>query len=254
MRIGGRSMRRVQHNEQDATVQARSLHRVRAMWRTLSTSDVALERDGVVIVAADPGLSTSGWTGVVVLDGAAVVTTPPALLDRVSDALSAVDDVARLTSRDFIADRFGRLEEARGPALLAYGDVAPTSSGTVVGPVDVRDRLVDEVLAGTTTEERDESGLAETESGVFVAVAGDRPVAASGFRVWPERVAHMTVLTVSTHRGRGFGRAAASAALGAAAAADFVFQWRAVETNTGSIALAATLGLEPRGRQFSFRI
>jgi GNAT superfamily N-acetyltransferase len=224
------------------------------MWRTLSTSDTAFEREGVVIVAADPGLSRPGWTGVVVLGGAAVVTTPPALLDRVSAALAPVDDVALLTSRDFMAARFGKLEESRGPAVLAYGDVAPESSGTVAGPLDVGDRLVGEVLAGATADERDESGLAETESGVFVAVAGDRPVAASGFRLWPEQVAHMSVLTASTHRGRGFGRVAASAALDAASAADFVFQWRAVGTNVASIALAATLGLEQIGRQFSFRI
>jgi hypothetical protein len=225
------------------------------MWRSLSTSETAFEDEGVVIVAAeDTWLSPPGWVGVVALGDAAVVATPPMLFDRVEAALGSIDDVALLTSPEFMAARFGMLGNSRGPAVLAYGDVPPASSGSVMGPLAVTDRLVEEVLAAATAEERDESGLAHTDSGVFVALDNSQPVAASGFRRWPEGIAHMSVLTASTHRGRGFGVAAASPALGHASSSGLVFQWRAVTTNAASIAIAATLGLAPVGRQFSFRL
>ncbi len=232
----------------------RSKHRVVDLWRVLSRSGTAFENEGVVVVAADDHeLSPRGWIGVVTLDDAGVVATPRRFLHRVEAVVSSIDDPALLTSPDAMSTRFGGLAGSLGPALLAYGDVPPAPSGPVVGPLSVTDRLVEEVLADATPQEREESGLAGSHSGVFVAVHRRRPVAASGYCQWPERIAHISVLTAATQRGLGFGAAAASAALRHASSVDLVFQWRAAETNRASIALAAKLGLHPLGRQFSLQ-
>jgi GNAT superfamily N-acetyltransferase len=230
-----------------------STRRVIDMWRSFATSETAFENEGVVVVAADDHrLSPRGWVGVVVLGDAAVVATPRRLVERVETALASVSDLASLTSPESISASFGTLVGSRGPALLLYGDVAPPSSGAVVGPLAVTDRRVEEVLAGAATEEREESGLALVDSGVFVASDGGRAVSASGWRIWPAGIAHMSVLTASTHRGLGYGLAAASAALQRASTSGLVFQWRAAETNAASIALGTKLGLAVLGRQFSF--
>jgi L-amino acid N-acyltransferase YncA len=81
-----------------------------------------------------------------------------------------------------------------------------------------------------------------------------RPAALSGWREWPQQVAHMSILTASTHRMMGLGSDCARAALGAARDAGLLPQWRAAEGNVASVTLATGLGLQRVGRQVSIRL
>lgn len=76
-------------------------------------------------------------------------------------------------------------------------------------------------------------------------------MAAAGYRLWPRRTAHLSVLTAPAARGRGLARTVASAAVAHALAADLLPQWRA--RPPASRRVAAALGFEELGAQLSLR-
>ncbi|MFE0653731.1 GNAT family N-acetyltransferase [Streptomyces sp. NPDC059534] len=76
-------------------------------------------------------------------------------------------------------------------------------------------------------------------------------VAGAGYRNWPRRTAHISVLTAPEARGRGLARITASAAVAHALAAGLVPQWRA--RPPASRRVDAALGFEERASSFPSR-
>ncbi|MEO3874036.1 GNAT family N-acetyltransferase [Nonomuraea sp. B12E4] len=77
-------------------------------------------------------------------------------------------------------------------------------------------------------------------------------ISGCGYRPWVDTVAHLSVLTASHRRGRGYARMAASAAAADALDRGLVPQWRArVEA---SRRVARALGFRQLGRQVSLRL
>lgn len=228
--------------------------RVRALWRDLMVAPDGFTQPGAMVVAA-PGhrAAPPGWVGVVEILGAVVVAAPPELVDTLRMRVADAPSVQALTDAAASRDVLGPIAAVLGPAVLFYGDAASAArSGHVVGPLALSDDRVQAVLASATPVEVVESGLADTTSGVWLALSDDgTPAALCAWREWPHRVAHICVVTATAHRGRGHAAAAASAALDAACADSMLPQWRAAETNVASAALAARLGLHPVGRQLS---
>ena len=68
-------------------------------------------------------------------------------------------------------------------------------------------------------EDVEESGIGEITSPAFGVWERGEVVAAAGYRDWPLGTAQLSVLTAAGARGRGLGRAAASAAVEHAIAA-----------------------------------
>lgn len=87
---------------------------------------------------------------------------------------------------------------------------------------------------------------------IFVALEGEQPLAASGYRRWPGGIAHMGVVTTPAARRRGLGRKASLAGAGHATDQGLLVQWRSLWSNDASRQLGQTLGLSHCGRQFSF--
>lgn len=145
-----------------------------------------------------------------------------------------------------------------GPALLFYGRgtiTAAARTGSVIGPLEIDDPRVQSVIEEATPAERDEADIEETTSGVYVGVTPEgTPAAACAWREWPHRVAHMSVLTATSHRGLGYGASTARIALAEAVGAGLLPQWRAAHWNEASIALARRLGLVLLGHQYSLRL
>ena len=143
-----------------------------------------------------------------------------------------------------------------GPARLYYGAAtSPSPEPATLGPLPVDDPRVRSVLADATDEERGESAIDETTSGVFLAVAVDgAPAAAAAWTVWPQGVAHICVLTARAHRGTGTAFAAAHRALTEAVDVGLLPQWRVRKGNLASIALAERLGMHHVGDQYSIRL
>ncbi|WP_228541960.1 GNAT family N-acetyltransferase [Nocardia sp. XZ_19_369] len=146
--------------------------------------------------------------------------------------------------------------EVRGPAVLAYSSVELFRPVTVGAKAFERlppeDAALGEFLSSAGEADRDESGLDEITSSAFVVRSAGAVASAAGYRVWPNRTAHVSVLTASDRRGRGLARVAASAAVEHALGQGLVPQWRARTTESRRV--AAALGLRELGAQLSFRL
>ncbi|MFF3585657.1 GNAT family N-acetyltransferase [Streptomyces sp. NPDC002387] len=189
------------------------------------------------------------------LGDAAVVTAPTepsAALVR--DGLEALP-MAAVTDADAVREVLP-VAEVLGPATLSY--VSPDAF--LPAPPGPRLRGNSPVTtlhfetwrrpwARTTPGE---AALGEITSPAFVMRVGGRVVAAAGYRSWPGRVAHLSVLTDPAWRGRGFARVAASAAVTHAFAAGLLPQWRA--RPLASRRVAAALGFRELGAQLSIKL
>ncbi|MFI5714268.1 GNAT family N-acetyltransferase [Nocardia sp. NPDC051750] len=196
-----------------------------------------------------------GWAGFIVLQGRAIVTAP-----NPTAAAAIRGAVAKLSVEDLVdPELLGRalpLEEVLGPATLAYIDgrdfrAAPPGAVQVDRlPAEHSDLHRLENLAGE--HQTEESGLREITSPAFTIRICDEVVAAAGYRTWPSRTAHMSVLTAPEYRGRGLARLTGSAAVAHALDAGLLPQWRARATQSKRVAFA--LGFRELGTQLSVRL
>ncbi|MFD0628405.1 GNAT family N-acetyltransferase [Streptomyces sanglieri] len=101
-------------------------------------------------------------------------------------------------------------------------------------------------------EDAGEAALDEITSPAFVLRDHGQVVAAAGYRAWPRRTAHISVLTAPEARGQGLARVTGSAAVAHALSAGLLPQWRA--RPAASRRVAAALGFEELGSQLSFEV
>ncbi len=231
------------------------MFQVRKMWRELTTAGLGfLDVDLVYRSTDSHRAAPEGWVAIVRLGWQVVVAGPGDQLDRI-DSNTRQSFPTQLLSVEHLAE-FVCPRHTLGPARLYYGAStgAPPSTATI-GPLAVDDARVRAVLADATDDERGESAIDDTTSGVFVALTADgAPGAVAAWRVWPHEVAHVSVLCARTHRRTSVGFAAAHRAITAAVAAGLLPQWRVKEDNLPSIALAERLGLRHLGDQLSIRL
>ncbi|MGP4096194.1 GNAT family N-acetyltransferase [Nonomuraea sp. KM90] len=205
-----------------------------------------------VAVSPESWMCPPGWSGIVTLDGAILAVVPrPGLVEPVRErllahlgsgaGLAALTDLAGPSAGDVL-----------GPAALAYldkADFVPAPAQAESLPPGHGDVLA--LVASVPEEDAQESGLDETTSAAYVVRDGREVVAAAAYRPWLDTAAHVSVLTATTHRGRGLARAVASAAVADALANGLLPQWRArVEA---SRRVARALGFREHGEQISLR-
>jgi hypothetical protein len=265
-----------------------TLDLARPLWCTLADVPVAVPPSGVsVVVSPSSKLCPPGWCGVVTLGPSAIATVPTASLKPVveaalghlptSDMTDAHQVRAALPARSFL-----------GPAALAYLDPAdftppstPTSavpasgvrsvvasvvpasgaqplpaSGTPPLPASGAPLLaasgVAALVASVSADDAGESGLDEITSSAFVLSQDGVVVAAAGYRRWPTGVAHLSVLTAPSHRGRGMAHTVAGHAVADALSHGLFPQWRARPLASRRVARA--LGFHELGAQLSFEV
>ncbi|MEV4638991.1 GNAT family N-acetyltransferase [Actinoplanes sp. NPDC049548] len=228
--------------------------RARALWAGLAGVPVYFTPGEVTVVTAPASeLCPPGWAGIVALGDAAIATLP-APAESVAEALRRIP-VAEIADPDRVRRELP-VEEILGPAVLAYLDVSAfrPASGPPAERLPAGHRDVRALIAGVPASDAGESGLDDIDSAAFVvrAPGGGRVIAAAGYRRWPSRVAHLSVLTATGARGRGDGRAAASAAVRDALAQGLLPQWRA--RPAASRRVAAALGFRDLGSQLSIRL
>ena len=107
-------------------------------------------------------------------------------------------------------------------------------------------------LALVPEDDRDEASIDECTSPLACIRADGMIVAAAGYRVWLDDVAHISVLVAPDHRGAGLATTVARAATEHAFAHGFVAQWRA--RPAASQAVARKLGYVELGQQISIRL
>jgi GNAT superfamily N-acetyltransferase len=222
------------------------------LWRTLAGREDAFAAGSRHVTRGSRGFSPPGWIGVVRLGDAVVIEAADAADEDVSTLLSLEDP----TDPDAVDDALAPAERL-GPAELAYLDGAATS-GIPDAALDVHlDRQPVRRLAAwlrtAPPADLEESSIAEMHD-VVVAFVDGRPVGAAGHLTWPTGIAHLGMLVDRDARGRGVGRALASAATRWALDHDLHPQWRAASANVASRALARRVGYREVGRQLSVRL
>ncbi|MFE9580346.1 GNAT family N-acetyltransferase [Nocardia sp. NPDC006044] len=232
------------------------LTEVRALWEGLAAVPVSFtSKIGVsVVVSPEALICPPGWVGIIVLCGQAIVTAPSSAV-----AVAIRVAVAQLSVADLVApDVLGGvlpLEEVLGPAVLAYVDEdgfrpAPSSLSVESLPAEHLDLRKLEARSGD--QDAAESGLDEISSPAFAVRDGADLIAAAGYRTWPGRTAHLSVLTAPDRRGHGLARTAASAAVAHALDAGLLPQWRARPPQSRKV--AAALGFRELGTQLSIKL
>jgi hypothetical protein len=241
-----------------------TLDLARLLWCTLAEVPVAFPPGGVtVVVSPSSQLCPPGWCGVVTLGPSAIATVPAASLKPVveaalghlptADMTDAHQVRAALPARSFL-----------GPAALAYldpADFTPPSTPTSVVPASEAAALVASVVpvsgvaalaASVSADDAAESGLDEITSPAFVLSENGLVVAAAGYHRWPTGVAHLSVLTAPSHRGRGLAHTVAGHAVADALSNGLFPQWRARPLASRRVARA--LGFHELGSQLSFEV
>lgn len=228
--------------------------RARSVWESLAGVPAAFTPTVRVTVSPGSRLCPGGWAGLVVIMGAVLATAPDEhTADVLQQALGTVSP-ASVTSAVVLA---GKLDVADilGPATLAYldpVDFRPPHDLPVIELLDPRDPALRRFLSETDAGDCGESGIQEITSPAFAICEHNQIVAVAGYRDWPGRVAHLSVLTVAHARDRGLAAATASAAVSQAVGQDKLPQWRA--RSEPSRRIARRLGFRELGAQLSIRL
>jgi RimJ/RimL family protein N-acetyltransferase len=228
--------------------------RVRALWESLADGPVEFAPVVGVAVAPTSRLCPPGWTGIVVIEDAAIATAPdPQTAHAVHQALSALP-TASLTDARLLTGRL-HVAEILGPASLAYldpEDFRPQHSRAVIWPLSSQDPDLRQFLSAADAGDLDESGIEEVTSPAFAIREQGQVVAAAGYRDWPRRTAHFSALTATPARGHGLARVTATAAVAHAIHRGKLPQWRARPETSRRVARA--LGFRELGSQVSIRL
>lgn len=188
--------------------------------------------------------------------GAAVVSLPMALLERLGPAVTQAAQGGLADDGRWQAVFGERMDRVVGPALIAYADAGtfrpPLSSRLEVRPLEWADRAGLDAMRRVVTPEGWEHGRGDdAQIGVFVdGVLG----AVASYEVWDGRIAHLSVVTHPAHRGHGLGTAAVAHATRTALDRGLIAQYRALASNTHSIGISRRLGFVPYAASLAVRL
>lgn len=186
-----------------------------------------------------------------------IISVPPARLERDRAALSAFPATLLDDLPTFQAQIAAPIERVVGPAFVGYADAgtfrAASRAGTRLLTADDRDRFERFRQACSALEwEHGGSELGvQPVAGCFV---GGEIVAASGFELWGERIAHIAVVTHPAHRGLGYGARVVSAIAAVALEGGLIPQYRTLMSNTPSMNIGAALGFVPYAETLALRL
>ena len=227
-------------------------------WQSLAHPDARFGTAAEIRTTVAPGsrVCPPGWCGILTIAGRTLATAP----DR--DQARALDDALRNVVTDQHTDPASLREhltvaDVLGPAHLAY-----LPDGAVLRAVPSGDDRVDvlttaapsvaALLVQCPPDDVAESGMDEITSPAFLLTRGGQPSAVAGYRLWPNHIAHLSVLTLPGSRGAGLARVVAAAASDHARRAGLLCQWRARPAAT--LRVAEAIGYRVLGRQVSLQL
>lgn len=235
-----------------------TLRALDAYWAGVFGCDVeALRPPTPGVFPRQPG---DGSRGVYAMDfGAAPVARLSADLVR-PHAYSVLGALAAGADADAASWHrvFGDVEAVIGPAALRYADhgtfrpLPPSPSVRLLGRDDLPAAAALETACSPT--EWEHGGIAvgrDVAAGTFV---GGELAALAGYEVWDGVIAHVSVVAHPAHRRRGHAAAAVSRVTAEALERGLIPQYRALESNTPSLAIAERLGFHPYARSVAVRL
>lgn len=218
--------------------------RLRRYWADRFGIDpAAFEKSGIVVGTADEGGVQLFSRG----DGLLIGAPEPIVgsLRCRNGSLADLDPTDPEAVRGWFS-RLGEVEAVLGPAFYGYTD------GESVRPVESRaeplidgdERAYDRFRRAVPVEEWENGGPAFEPGRTVGLFEGKEIIAAAGYEVWDDALAHLSVVVSRAHRGQGHGRAVVSRATELALDDGLVPQYRTLDAWPWSIALARDLGFE----------
>ena len=215
-----------------------------------------LRRAGVLVAAHAADLRSYAGLYAYYRDNSCVLSVPAPYVPPANEAVSGqsaeeVFDPAAL--RAILGDAAGIVV---GPASLAYTDgstfrTAATDDTRLLG--SNHEKLLRGLAAACDATEWEHADIEYEREPIFGCLVAGLLVAAASYRIHSGAIASIGIITHPAHRGRGYARAAASAATAHALDAGFIAQWQTLEANAPSIAVARALGFEPYCRTIAVR-
>lgn len=197
---------------------------------------------------------------ILVAGGAPLVSLPSdvveALID-VAQSWSVADVLAAEKLSVAISSVCPRaIEKIIGPAMLHYGSAhsLDLSAAPLACPFS-EPTAIARLRAACSEQEWAHGGSDAHPARSFGVVDGSGELRAlSGYEVWQDSLAHISIVTHPEHRGQGFGGAAVACAAAHALRAGLVPQYRALRQNTASLGIAKRLGFTEYGFSVYFRL
>ncbi|MFH8479667.1 GNAT family N-acetyltransferase [Streptomyces sp. NPDC018055] len=229
------------------------LHEARASWALLAGPDASfLPGRTSVAVAPASRLSPPGWTAVVVLGDAALVTVADArTADRATTALRG-RGTKELADPGRLQDRLPFTEVLGPPHLLFLTPSRFRPVPSVAEGVPADDPSLLAFLDRCGPGDADESALAGITSPARAVRRDGRIVAAADMNSGHGAPPTSASSPPPRHRRRGLAPAVGSAAVGDALAQGLLCQWRG--RTLASRRVAHTLGFQEAGSQLSLRL
>jgi RimJ/RimL family protein N-acetyltransferase len=134
---------------------------------------------------------------------------------------------------------------SRGPAFVGYSDQKHfrPSFSSPTRQLTAQDEKAVETLRTACAVEDWEAGGSEFRPNVTVgAFSGQELAALAGYQLWGEQIAHIAILTHPAFRGRGHATTAVSKLTELVFERSLVPQYRTLDANTPSLAVARRLG------------
>jgi RimJ/RimL family protein N-acetyltransferase len=236
---------------------AETMRKIRAHWRAQLGCDVDALPRGVTVIAHAAALVAYSGVYAVMREGRCAVSAPAWIVDGAHDALAgrAAADVFDARA---IAVPFGdAVERVIGPAWIGYADAADVRArdrrdARLLIPDDDAALRTLAAAAGETAWEH--SGIDFDRAPIFGLFVNRVLAAACSYERRGEHVLHVGVVTHPAHRGRGYGRAVASAATAHGLAAGGIMQWQTLVANAPSLAIGRSLGYREYCRTLAVRL
>jgi GNAT superfamily N-acetyltransferase len=185
------------------------------------------------------------YHGVMAMDvmSGSVVSVPQALQAVLGPVLLESGSTPTINATRLSPDL---ISDVIGPVFVGYAEVVtgiPRHPVQLLGAKDTAH--ISALEAACDATEWDHGGSVLGEAAVMCGVfSGGTLAALAGYEVWDTTVAHISIITHPEHRGQGYGHSAVAFLAKHAAWKKLLPQYRTMQANVPSMAIAQSLGFE----------
>jgi hypothetical protein len=216
-----------------------------------------LERPGVRVIGHAGELREYRGAWAFRFGEGVMLSVPAVWVSRVRGAVEG-RGMEEVYSETALRGLFGEAcETVIGPCVLMYADgksVRAKERRFLRRLIPADQGVLKKLQASCEAEEWEQSGIEFNRDPIFGCFDGKALSAAASYEVWSGQVAHVGLITVKDRRRKGFGAEVGAAATSDAIARGLVPQWRALESNSSSLAAAESLGYQRVASHFAVRL
>ncbi len=185
-----------------------------------------------------------------------IISLPPQMIDLISKDVVGLDR-QRLMAQDFLERLFPtRIERFVGPAYQGSVSVLEFKSMNTHSASRLKKKDAGKLKSLASACGKEAWGHASidfSDDHLFVCEKGGIIVAAANFKHKSPTTVAIGIATHPEHRGKGYAKSAASAAIQNAHELGYLVTYQTLENNLGSIAVANSLGFKQFGQSMAVR-